>query len=70
MVSFIEEIENSTEKKAIKVYLPMQAGDVEATYADVQSLIDYIDYKPQTSIQEGIDNFVNWYKGYYKPNLK
>ena len=70
LVSFIEEIENSTEKKAIKVYLPMQAGDVEATYADVQSLIDYIDYKPQTSIQEGIDNFVNWYKGYYKPNLK
>lgn len=65
LIDFIEEIENATQKTAIKEYLPMQAGDVEKTFADVQSLIDYIDYKPKTSIQEGIGNFVNWYKDYY-----
>ena len=62
---FIEEIENDTQKTAIKQYYPMQAGDVEKTFADVQSLIDYIDYKPQTTIQIGVYNFVKWYNVYY-----
>ena len=66
LIDFIEEIENVTQKKAIKEFLPMQAGDVEKTFADVQSLIDFILYKPQTTIQVGIGNFVNWYKEYYK----
>ena len=66
LVDFIEEVESATQKIAIKEYLPMQAGDVEQTYADVKSLIDYIDYKPRTSINEGVTNFVNWYKNYYK----
>ncbi len=66
LFSFIEEIENVTQKISIKEFIPMQAGDVEKTYADVQSLIDYIDYKPKTSIQEGIGKFVKWYKKYYK----
>lgn len=66
LTNFIDEIENATQKAAIKEYLPMQPGDVEKTYADVQSLIEYIDYKPQTSIHEGVGNFVNWYKNYYK----
>ena len=66
LIDFIKQIEIATEKSAMKEYLPMQPGDVEKTYADVQSLIDYIDYKPKTSIQEGIGNFVNWYKKYYK----
>jgi len=69
LVDFIEEIESATQKTVIKEFLSMQPGDVEQTYADVQDLIDYIDYKPQTSIHEGISNFVNWYKKYYKPNL-
>lgn len=63
---FIETIEMEIGKTAKKEFLPMQNGDVEITYADVQSLIDYISYKPQTSIQVGIGNFVNWYKGYYQ----
>jgi len=63
---FIETIELEIGKKAQKEFLPMQNGDVERTFADVQSLIDYIGYKPQTSINEGICNFVNWYKGYYQ----
>lgn len=66
LFDFIEEIENATEKMASKEYSPMQAGDVEQTYADVQSLIEYIDYKPKTAIQEGIGNFMDWYKNYYK----
>ena len=50
LTDFIEEIENATQKTSIKEYLPMQAGDVEKTYADVQSLINYIDYKLMTSM--------------------
>jgi UDP-glucuronate 4-epimerase len=65
LADFIEEIEITTQKMAIKEYLPMQAGDVEKTFANVQSLIDYIDYKPKTAIQVGIANFVDWYKNYY-----
>jgi len=66
LADFIEEIELATKQNCTKEYLPMQPGDVEKTYADVQSLIDYTDYKPITSIQAGISNFVNWYKNYYK----
>jgi UDP-glucuronate 4-epimerase len=66
LVDFIEEIESATKKIAIKEYLPIQPSDVERTYADVQSLIDHIDYRPHTSIHEGIGNFVNWYIQYYK----
>ncbi len=68
LITFIEEIENATQKTAIKEFFPIQAGDVEKTFADVQSLTDYIDYKPKTSIQVGIGNFVTWYKNYYKIN--
>ena len=66
LIDFIEQIEIATKKLAMKEYLPMQPGDVEKTYADVQSLIDYIDYKPKKTIQEGVCNFVNWYENYYK----
>ncbi len=65
LASFIEEIENATHKTSIKEFMPIQDGDVELTYADVQSLIDYIGYNPKTTIHEGIGNFVNWYKNYY-----
>ncbi len=69
LADFIEEIEWATHKIAIKEYLPLQPGDVEQTYADVQSLIDYIDYKPKSAIQEGINKFVDWYESYYKNKL-
>ena len=51
--------------EAEKQMLPLQAGDVETTYADVNSLIKDFDYRPQTTIQEGINKFVAWYKHYY-----
>ena len=66
LMYFIEQIEKNLNKKAEKNYLPLQAGDVPSTYANVDALIDYVDYSPSTSIETGIENFVKWYKDYYK----
>ena len=60
--NFIKAIENALGKKAIKNYMPMQPGDVPATYADVTDLVEDLDYKPATPIQVGIDRFVDWYR--------
>lgn len=65
LMDFIEAIENELGKKAKKNLMEIQPGDVESTYADVTSLFKYIDFKPQTSVGEGIHAFVEWYKGYY-----
>lgn len=62
---FITAIESACGKKAKENLLPMQAGDVPITYADVDELINEIDFKPNTNIEEGISNFVEWYKDYY-----
>jgi len=62
---FITAIESACGKKAKENLLPMQAGDVPVTYADVDSLIADIGFKPKTSIEDGIDIFMSWYKGYY-----
>jgi len=66
LMDFIEEIELKIGKKAIKEFLPMQPGDVLATYADVEELVQDFDYKPNTSIKTGINNFIDWYKMFYK----
>lgn len=58
---FIQAIEKSCNKKAIINMLPMQPGDVPITYADIEDLHLAIDYKPDTLIEDGIDNFVKWY---------
>lgn len=63
---FIEAIEKSLGKKAKKKLMPMQAGDVPATFADVSDLMKITGYKPNTTIQEGIKAFVEWYKTYFK----
>lgn len=62
---FINELEASLQKKAIINFLPIHPGDVELTYADVSDLFESVQFKPSTSIKMGIQNFVNWYKGYY-----
>ena len=46
--------------------LPLQPGDVPSTYADVSDLIEDLGYKPQTSIKEGISNFVDWYREFFR----
>lgn len=63
---FIEAIENVCEKKAQKNYMDMQSGDVPKTYADTAQLEKVIGYKPIISIQEGISEFVQWYKTFQK----
>ena len=64
--AYIEAIEKATGKKAIKDMLPMQAGDVPDTFADVSSLVNQVGYKPSTTVDEGVAKFVEWYRSYYK----
>ncbi|HEA52484.1 NAD-dependent epimerase [Marinobacter antarcticus] len=63
---FIEIIEKRTGKKAQKNLLPMQPGDVLATYANIDSLSNDVGYKPETPVEEGMANFVDWYREFYQ----
>ncbi len=65
LMGFIEAIENALGKKAEKNFLPLQDGDVPATYADVDDLIKDVGFKPSTPIEEGVTRFVDWYREYY-----
>ena len=65
LLRYIEIIEDCLVKKAIKNMLPMQPGDVPATYADVEDLILDVDYRPTTRVEDGIAQFVDWYRSYY-----
>lgn len=62
---FITAIESACGKKAKENLLPMQAGDVPITYADIDELVEDIGFRPKTNIEEGIEKFVNWYRAYY-----
>ena len=66
LMDFIEAIENALGKKATKNFMDLQPGDVPATYADVDDLIKDVGFKPDTSIEEGIGRFVEWYQDYYR----
>lgn len=66
LLDFISVLEKAIGKKAVKEYLPMQDGDVYATYADITNLQQAIGFKPSTPIEEGIGKFVSWYRDYYK----
>ena len=66
LMDFIKAIENAIGKKAEKNLMPIQPGDVPATWANVDDLIRDLDYKPATPIQAGVDNFVKWYREFYK----
>lgn len=65
LMDFIEEIEIKLGKKAIKNLMPMQQGDVPATAADVEDLVKNLNYRPSTSVKEGIGNFIDWYLDYF-----
>lgn len=65
LLHFIEVIEQKLGKKAIKNLMPLQEGDVPETFADVEALTKAVGFKPSTSIEEGIDKFISWYKTYY-----
>ncbi len=65
LITFIEIIENKLGLKAKKEFLSMQLGDVEATSSDGSLISEWVGFKPETSIEEGIENFINWYKDYH-----
>lgn len=66
LLDFIEAIEDELGKKAIRNLMPMQTGDVPATWADATLLQDLTGYKPETPFREGVAKFVQWYRDYYK----
>lgn len=66
LLTYIETLERKLGKKAEKNLLPLQPGDVPDTYANVDDLVKDVDYKPNTTVSEGIDRFVRWYIEYYQ----
>lgn len=66
LMDYISALEKCLGKKAEKEYLPMQPGDVYETYADVQDLMNDFDFKPSTTIEEGLSKFAEWFLNYYK----
>jgi UDP-glucuronate 4-epimerase len=65
LMRYIEVIEDCLGKKAVKNMLALQPGDVPDTYADVDALVEDVGYKPDTSIEDGIKNFIDWYREFY-----
>ena len=70
LMDFIETLENTLGKKALKEYYPMQPGDVYQTYADVDELTADFDYRPSTGIEEGLARFAQWYQDWRKGRLE
>ena len=68
LMDYIKALEKALGKKAKIKFLPLQPGDVPDTYANVDNLKEKFDYKPSTSVIDGIFSFVKWYKDYYKKN--
>ncbi|MGH1461396.1 MAG: NAD-dependent epimerase [Neptuniibacter sp.] len=66
LMEFIRAIESAAGKEAVKEFMPMQPGDVPATYADVSDLEKTVGFKPSTSIQDGMNCFVAWYRDFYQ----
>ena len=66
LMDFIQTLENAIGKPAEKHMMPMQPGDVDKTFADVTSLKEQLNYAPDTSLKEGIGEFIKWYKEYYQ----
>jgi UDP-glucuronate 4-epimerase len=65
LTDFIAEIERALNRKASYLFEPMQPGDVERTYADIEASRRDLGFDPRTPIGEGIPRFVQWYRGYY-----
>ncbi len=65
LMEFIQEIEDKLDKKAEKNFMDMQPGDVKSTFADASGLIGELDYHPSTTISEGVELFIDWYKTFY-----
>ncbi len=66
LMDYIEALEKALGKTAKKEFLPLQLGDVTETYAEVDDLVEQFHYKPSTTIESGITNFIRWYREYHK----
>jgi UDP-glucuronate 4-epimerase len=66
LMDYIAALEKALGNTAVKEFLPLQAGDVPDTYANVDDLVDQFHYKPATTVEEGISRFVAWYRDYFK----
>lgn len=66
LLHYIEVLEDSLGRKAERKLLPLQAGDVPDTYADVSALVDEVGYRPDTPVEVGVAKFVEWYREYYR----
>ena len=66
LVAYVEAIEAALGKKAIQGVPALQAGDVPDTFADVSELVREVGYKPETSVEIGVANFVSWYRSYFR----
>ena len=66
LMHFIDVLEEKLKRKAIRNFLPLQSGDVEETFADITDLHNETGFSPSTSIEDGIEKFVNWYREYYR----
>jgi UDP-glucuronate 4-epimerase len=66
LMDYVDALEKALGKKAIINFLPLQPGDVPDTYANVDNLKEKFNYKPSTSVADGVSNFVKWYKDYYQ----
>ncbi|MDB5871011.1 MAG: putative nucleotide sugar epimerase [Ramlibacter sp.] len=65
LMDYVSALERALGREARKNYLPMQPGDVPATFADVRALNDWVGFRPDTPVAEGVRRFVDWYRGYY-----
>ena len=68
LMRYIEAVESSLGVKGKYNMMDIQPGDVPATHADTSALEEYIDFKPSTTVEDGIENFIDWYKEYYRVN--
>jgi UDP-glucuronate 4-epimerase len=66
LLRYIEVLEDCLQRKAEKIMLPMQSGDVADTFADVRELVEDVGYQPDTPVEVGVANFVEWYREYYR----
>jgi UDP-glucuronate 4-epimerase len=66
LLTFIETLEKFLEKTAVKNFIPMQPGEVLATYADIDTLVQDFGFQPTTTLEQGLEKFVQWYRAYYQ----
>ena len=68
LMDYIKALENALGQQAVKEFLPMQPGDVQDTWANMDDMVEQFNYQPSTSIEMGIANFASWFKKYYATN--